>query len=317
MILVVTHKSDFTADFLIQKLNERDIPYYRLNCEDIGTRTDVSLSSKSGFAPVIDGQDKFSGVWFRRTKLPDLEGIDPYVEAYYLSEFQWFQRNLWNTIDARWISEPDYVYRAENKFLQLKTAQQIGFAIPPTLISTDIQEISKFYEDCEGQLIIKPIYNNRFEHKNGSQLIYTTKISNLELEKLLESIPLPSIYQRYVEKKCEIRVTVINDAVFAASVNSQQSEMTKVDWRRERLPFTSYSLPQMLQDKCVEIVRALNLSFGAIDLIETPEGDYVFLEINPNGQWAWIEMDTGLPISDTIIDFLQNARIKQQAREIS
>jgi glutathione synthase/RimK-type ligase-like ATP-grasp enzyme len=305
MILVVTHKFDFTADFLIQKLNERDIPYYRLNCEDISIHTEISLSSKSNFAPVIDGKDKFSVVWFRRTKLPELERIDPYVQAYYLSELKWFQRNLWNTIDARWISEPDSVYRAENKFLQLKTARQIGFIIPPTLISTNVNEINKFFEECEGQLIIKPIYNNRFEFKNGSQLIYTTKISKVELEELLESMPLPSIYQKYVEKKREIRVTVINDAVFAASVDSQQSETTKVDWRRERLPFTSYNLPQMLQNKCIEIVKALNLSFGAIDLIETPEGEYVFLEINPNGQWAWIEMDTGLPISDSIIDFFK------------
>jgi len=306
MILVITHKSDFTADFLINKLNEREILYYRLNCEDISINTQISLSSESNFLPVIDGRSKFSAVWFRRTKLPEVEGIDQYVEAYYLSELKWFQKNLWNTIEARWISEPDSVYRAENKFLQLKTAQRIGFTVPATLISADVHQVHEFFDDNDGQVIIKPIYNNRFESKSTSQLIYTTKISKTEIGNMLESLPLPSIYQKYVEKKLEIRVTVINDKVFSASVDSQQNEMTKVDWRRERLPFTPYSLPQIVQNKCVDLVKALNLSFGAIDLIETPEGEYVFLEINPNGQWAWIEMDTGLPISDSIIDFLIN-----------
>ena len=161
MILIITHKSDFTADFLINKLNERKISYYRLNCEDISINTEVSLSSESNFLPLIDGRSTFSAVWFRRTKLLEVVGIDPYVEAYYLSELKWFQRNLWNTLEARWISQPDSVYRAENKFLQLKIAQQIGFTIPATLISTNVREIHKFYDDYNGQVIIKPLYNNR------------------------------------------------------------------------------------------------------------------------------------------------------------
>ncbi|TDE08701.1 MvdC/MvdD family ATP grasp protein [Dyadobacter psychrotolerans] len=306
MILIITHKSDFTADFLVNRLNEKGISYYRLNCEDISVHTEVSLSSDSNFSPIIDGISKFTSVWFRRTKLPEPIDVDPFVEVFYLSELRWFQKNLWNTLEARWLSEPSAVYRAENKFLQLKIAQQIGFAIPCTLVSTDVVRIKQFFDDSRGQVIIKPIYNNRFESKSNSHLIYTSKISRADIENLQESLPLPSIYQKYIDKKNEVRVTVVGDRVFSACVDSQQNEITKVDWRKERLPFSRCCLPETIQNKCLEIVRALNLSFGAIDLIVTPEGEYVFLEINPNGQWAWIEMDTELPISDSIIEFLIN-----------
>ena len=117
--------------------------------------------------------------------------------------------------------------------------------------------------------------------------------------------PFPSIVQRNIKKEYEIRVTVVNEAVFAAKVDSQSNADTKYDWRRKKLKFECYDLPESISSKCISLVKRLNLKFGAIDLIKDKSGQYIFLEINPNGQWAWIEMDTGLLISDAIIKELE------------
>lgn len=116
----------------------------------------------------------------------------------------------------------------------------------------------------------------------------------------------PCIFQRNIPKKYEIRVTVIGEKVFAAAVYSQSDEEAKIDWRRKRLVFKEVQLPAEIENLCVQILKELNLGFGAIDLIKTPEGEYVFLEINPNGQWVWIENQTGQRISEAIIEYLTN-----------
>lgn len=114
----------------------------------------------------------------------------------------------------------------------------------------------------------------------------------------------PSIFQEYIEKEYELRITVVGEKVFAAKVDSQKQEETKIDWRKHKTPFQQYTLPKEISDKCVELTQKLNLSFGAIDIIKNKEGEYIFLEINPNGQWAWLDMETGLNISDEIINYL-------------
>lgn len=98
-----------------------------------------------------------------------------------------------------------------------------------------------------------------------------------------------------------MRVTVVGREVFAAAVDSQATAATQQDWRRERLSFWAYELPTIVADQCVALVQALQLRFGAIDLIKSTDGQHYFLEINPNRQWAWVELDCGLPISRALI----------------
>lgn len=117
----------------------------------------------------------------------------------------------------------------------------------------------------------------------------------------------PVIIQSYIQKEFELRVTVVKDKVFACAIYSQSSERTREDWRRYDIPNTPhkiYKLPKQIEQKCVDIVKKLGLEFGCIDMIVTPGGEFIFLEINPNGQWLWIEHLTGLPIGDAISEEL-------------
>ena len=305
MILIITHRSDYTADFLIDKLNQSNINYFRLNCEDIPLINQVSISSDSQFKAKINSLTDFKSIWFRRTKFPNFN-LKNEIESYYISELQAFQKNLWHSFKGKWLSKPDKVYEAENKIYQLKTAQELDFIIPDTLISYNPDEIKDFLFKIGRQMIVKPIFNNKFISNNKNTLIYTNRVYEKDLIGLKDSIPLPSIYQKYIPKDIEIRVTVVGNEVFAAYVNSQSNESTITDWRKEKLPFYAYNLPEDIKSKCIKLVNHLGISFGAIDIIKSKSGEYIFLEINPNGQWAWLEIDAGLPISNSIIKFLND-----------
>lgn len=299
--LIITHKEDYTSDFLIQKLNERNLNYKRLNCEDLW---DKNFKFDNFFQFEFDGSSNYSSIWFRRTKIPKIENVKPEVELYLAHEYDAFLKNLFAILDSKWLSNPFFVYKAENKLLQLKEASKIGFKIPNTVITNSKSKLKKFYSDNNGEIIIKPLSQSRIYSNNVGSFIFSNLLKEQHYSDL-ESFDLtPCIYQQYIKKKHELRITVVGEEVFAAAVNSQDFEETKIDWRRENLEFYKTSIPKHIEVKCIEIVKKLGLHFGAIDLILDKDDNYVFLEVNPNGQWAWIESQTELPISEAIIKFL-------------
>ncbi len=307
MILIITHKEDYTVDFVVNKLNEKRIPYYRFNTEDLLSKefVDIFIDDRRLFIN-FSNLNSIKSVWFRRIKIPHFEHIPNSVNKYIHNELRVYFSNLWELLEAKWLSIPKFIYRAENKFLQLNEARKIGFEIPSTLISYDPNRINKFFNDNNGDVIVKPIFNNEFKLQDKSKHIYTNKIDRNQIDKISEYFPLPSIFQSYIEKEIEVRITVVENQIFSAYVDSQSSIETSIDWRRKRNKFYEINLPESIKEKCVQLVKKLNLSFGAIDMIKTKEGKFVFLEINPNGQWGWIELETQLPISDSIIEFLKN-----------
>lgn len=317
MILIVTYKNDYTADYLINKLNNLNVEYFRLNCDDILNQR-ISISNITSVTASINGISKFDSVWFRRVTLPDLNISCTNAEyLYYCAELESFLSNLWLSIKAdRWISLPNNIYQAENKLFQLDIASLIGFTIPKTLVSYDYDEIKSFYLSCHEEIIIKPLHSGRIEEsQDRCGQIFTSQVQKEDLDVLKDSPPLPNIYQENIPKDIEIRVTVVGNKIFAASVDSKVNQNTQTDWRKEKLMFASFELPEDITEKCISLVKKLNLNFGAIDLIRKPNGEFVFLEINPNGQWVWIEVDTGLKISDAIIHFLTTGENPYHYRE--
>ncbi len=128
----------------------------------------------------------------------------------------------------------------------------------------------------------------------------------LDSESLLIS---PVIFQEKVPKKCDIRVTVIGDKVFAAQIETDLPESIP-DWRAAdvgKITYSPHKLPAFVNQQCLSLVRELGLEFGAIDLGLCGDGSYAFFEINPNGQWAWLEPVTAFPLTETLVDLLQGS----------
>lgn len=304
MILIITHKEDYTVDYVANKLNKKNIPFFRLNTETLNT-LDYKITFQNNLKQItLNNVSDFSSLWFRRIKLPHINDMPDSIAAFVEGDFESLLFNLLSVQEFKKIvSDPYQIYKAENKLLQLERAIVVGFKIPVTLISNSKGEVKSFIKS-HNSCIVKPIRSGRLVTEGKLQLMYTSKIDEEELYKSVDDVLTPCIIQNEVEKKYEIRVTVIGQEVFSAKVESQKFNETKLDWRRKKLSFERCEIPNSIKDSCIKLVRSLGLNFGAIDLALATNGDYYFFEINPNGQWAWIELDTGLPIADTLINFL-------------
>lgn len=306
MILIITHKEDFTADYVIVKLNKRKIPFFRFNCEDI-LSYDIIFSQSLNINLSINGFSNFSSIWYRRTKTPALQTSSIPEKLYLLDELKAFLNNLFVLLNGKWLSPPDKILRAENKLLQLRLAQKCGLQTPVTIVSTNRAEIKRFL-DQNLSVIIKPINRSRIQYsEKDAGLIFTNEIPADIVNQLDDYEITPIIFQKKLDKSYELRVTIVDDKVFAAKIKSQEIPGSEIDWRRGETFFEPYALPTNIADACRLLLRELELSFGAFDFVRTPEGHYVFLEVNPNGQWVWIEEQTGQPISEAIIDFLTDS----------
>ncbi|MEW5987915.1 MAG: MvdC/MvdD family ATP grasp protein [Chloroflexota bacterium] len=317
MILIVTNKQDYTADFLILELRRRGVDYVRFNTEDFPQAVDLLIEIDNGG---LAGQlriynrsvalGEIHSIWYRRP-LPSESAkqlMDPGARELVITESRETLEGLWRTMPCFWISHPDSIRTAESKLLQLKTASLLGFTIPRTLVTNSPHAAESFYNRNAGQVVYKPQRYGRVIRGDTVSLIYTNLIEEYHVEHFAAVQLAPVLFQPYVPKMVEVRVVVVGDRAFAVELRSQEILAARHDWRRvdpSELPHVVHELPSEVEAKCINLLRVLRLAFGAIDFILTPEGEYIFLEINPNGQWAWIQqMCPDVHIREALVDLL-------------
>jgi glutathione synthase/RimK-type ligase-like ATP-grasp enzyme len=253
-----------------------------------------------------------TSAWYRRPQfpVPHQEITDPFCRDYLIEESKTYLNDVWNALDCPFLpATPSLIRRAELKASQLKAAAALGFELPPTLFTNSPEEFLEFYRQHNGNIVSK-LPSVTFQRFGGSTFArYTQVVSKRDVGYATALRFCPVIFQAYVPKLFELRITVVGKQVFAAEIHSQQANHTRHDWRRYdnyKTPHLPHQLPCSMEQRCVHLVEQLGLCYGAIDMVVTPDGRYVFLEINPNGQYLWIEETTGLPISDAICDLLMS-----------
>ncbi len=218
-------------------------------------------------------------------------------------------RSFFSILPCVWVNRKDNVDRlSSNKLYQQLIAQKCGLLTPRTLISNDSVSVAEF-PVSDRDILLKSMGYIKLDD-NGEYFLYSQRFTSNELKEAEKAIRCCPIFaQEYIEKSCEHRVMVIGDRVLSCKINSQASEKTKTDWRHydfENVAHTASELPLPVQDSLRRFMSEVGLRYGAIDLIETPQGDFVFLEINPSGQWGWIADLTGLPIPEAVADMLES-----------
>ncbi len=247
-------------------------------------------------------------MWFRRPTSPLASNKveDRNIRQYIEQESNVMLSNLIHAIPGqRWISNPINMEQAAYKPYNIRVAQEIGFEIPETIISNSPEGVEKFMHNLNLEYVaLKPVETPWIKSTDNSFLFFTKKIHKNRISEWRKQIQVcPVILQEYIEKSVELRITVIDNQVFPCAIHSQRSELTKEDWRKydiDNTPHETFQLPEDIKQKCVALLKNLGIRFGCIDMILTPENRYVFLEINPAGQWLWIEELTGLSISKTL-----------------
>jgi glutathione synthase/RimK-type ligase-like ATP-grasp enzyme len=208
------------------------------------------------------------------------------------------------------MSPPDRIWAAEHKLYQLIQAQKCGLSIPRTLVSNEPAAILEAYRTFEQRMIVKPVRLGYIEEAPQPRAIYTSQVLAEHLDRIADAQLAPSIYQELIPKQCDVRVTIVGRRVFAADIWSQEDPAAAIDWRHTadpNLPHTKGQLPESLSGCLLDLMRRLGLHFAAIDLIKRADGNYTFLEVNPNGQWLWLDERLGCDITGAIAAWLAAA----------
>jgi len=317
---VITNRRDVHADVVIRCLRNEGAHVVRFNTEEFPQDIKLVLDgTEHGFSGRIaaTGYDldakRLTSVWYRRPE-PSLainQFSDQQVKRFVSNECQAALANLYELTECFWVSRPDMIRKARHKLYQAEVARRLGFKLPRTMVTNVPAEAERFYHQCRGQVVIKSLSGTQLVYDKGQLAaafgLYTTKVPAASIRDI-ESVRLcPVFLQEYVPKQLEIRTTVVGRRVFSAAIDSQSHPLAVDDWKRAdytELPHYPYELPQALERLSTDLVEALGLAFGAIDLIVTPKGEFIFVEINPNGQWLWIEEVTGQPISHALAKLL-------------
>ncbi len=256
--------------------------------------------------------EDFRSVWYRRPSrtYTFVSGLSDDGYSYAKAEAQRGFEGLLRSLPCLWVSHPDAIQAVGWKPGQLSSAQHVGLRVPRTLITNNMQAALQFFEECQEEVVYKPLSQGVPHPKAGEVwqgAVYTTKITRSALQEHLEAITITAtMLQEYIPKAFELRVNVIGSQVFAAEIHSQHSERSRVDFRLGygNLQYAIHTLPSSIEQACRQLVRFFRLQFAAIDLLVTPDGQYVFVDLNGNGQWGWIENHTGLPLTETLVNLL-------------
>lgn len=309
MILILTNKLDFAVDYTILRLEARGLRFLRINSEDLG-RMQFTLEVESGRVhrrirtehALIDLSD-VTGVWLRRQMQVTASWVAPEARSYTAGEFRFFLDGFFAESQWRWVNPPAATYRAERKIDVLGRALRVGLDVPRTLATNDT---AAFRDRPVGKWIAKPIYHGVYEDGRDLRALYTQRLDAFGSVSDDEIRAAPCIYQEEIQRGRDLRVTIIGDRIFGATVEWNATD--SVDWRRpENQPrFHRYELPPKLASACRALMEDLGLVYGALDFIEDPSGRAWFLEVNPAGEFAWLELQLGFAMRDALIDILGN-----------
>lgn len=311
-VLLFTNKEDITTDFIVQELKRQKIEFYRFNTEELSKSVQIVLDFEKERYLLIDKLENktynlldFTDIYYRRPELPlyDEEGLTEGEKSFLKMEIYYTLEGVYRLLSKKhWFNHVYAIRSAENKIYQLLLAKEVGLTTPSTLISNHFASVEQFLE--YGKHIIKPVHNARIKDEKYPKIVYTSEITQaIKKEEAEFNI---NYLQTKIEKSSDVRATFVGERCFVVSIDSQELEDTRVDWRKGEhiLKHIPIELPQEIHSKCIQLMKRLDLHYGAIDFILDKQGNYVFLEINPNGQWAWIEHLTGLPISKEIVKCL-------------
>ncbi len=310
-VLIVSTVLDLATDAVVRELTRMGVRVTRWNTEQFPFWDGATISFDDGVHAEICSHpygvpqplDDVTSVWYRKVRTPEKpEDMDRGVYDFCIREGRTAIVGLLLgglPDGAHWTSHPSRIWAAENKPYQLRTAQRVGLTIPHTVITNWGQHIRAAHRSFDKNMVAKPARSGYVEVEGEPFAIYTSKVDAGDLADLSDVESSPAIYQPLIQKEADIRITVVGDRIFSARIDSQGDPAAQVDWRHTAdpdLPHSTFDLPSGIDAQIRAFMNRLDLRFGALDFVLTPNGELIFLEVNPNGQWLWLDdrLDEGI-----------------------
>lgn len=311
MLLAISNSEDETTDHLLRKVAGAGLPHVRLDSDTLHERAEISFR-QSQVTLRIDGQhlvpQQLSNVWLRRPKRLTVDvGRDDAEREHSRREWSASVEGFLAQIPAnRWINHPSANAAASHKLDQLARAAAFGLDIPDSLVTHEPASAVAFAARHRHAIVAKPLAAGYLERDTGTDsLIYTTAIPEEDLRTWTSRWGCPTLLQEYIDKTTDVRVTVLDDFVVAYAIDRVADGKQVVDVRSDNMAGATYrvmSVPEPTRTRLLALLRAYRLRFAAVDFVVDRRGRWIFLEINPNGQWAWLDLFGGANIWRIFVD---------------
>jgi ATP-grasp ribosomal peptide maturase len=310
-VLILADDLDPSVDAMIVELDRRGVPVVRLNTEWFPQRLTLDAEFCSGrWVGTLRTTERhvelagIRGVWRRSpttfrfpVELTASERQHAHTEA------KLGLGGVLMSLPVRWINSPDHAATAGYKPIQLCTAAAAGLAVPATLITNCAPAVRRFTANRE---VVTKMLGAPSIHEAGGRRVAYTELLTAQLVADLDGIEhTANQFQQWVSKDHEARVIAVGEKLFSVAIYAH-SAAAKVDWRTDyaSLSYAVIELPEAVAAGIRQIMRSLHLSYGAFDFVIDGDNQWWFLEINPGGQYGWLEEQAGIPVTSAIADLL-------------
>ncbi|MGE8528331.1 MvdD family ATP-grasp ribosomal peptide maturase [Chryseobacterium rhizosphaerae] len=302
-ILIITHTADnFSIEKVTEYIGKNGCEVIRFDVDLYPLQNKLSTVFQDGeWVSILETQevkyrlDDISAIWYRRAYNIG-KGLRDELEAKFYGAAMGEIRNtifgFIESVDVYSLGKPSVYRRLDSKEEQLKVADKIGLKIPETCLTNNPEEARKFI--LKHQNVVAKMQTGFAIYEDGVEnVVFTNVVSEDRLEELDSLLYCPMQFQKMIEKKKELRVTIVGRDVYAFEVDSQQFEDSKVDWRKDGVnlidKWVRTELPADVEEKLLELLDVYNVDYGAIDIIVSPEDEYFFIEINAAGEFFWLD----------------------------
>lgn len=296
-VLIITSSIDNTVDYVINKYG-KVTEFYRLDV-DMFPKYEIILGGTRQWVISCDEwnleKKELHSIYYRKPRLPNLDGYSDTYRGMIAKDIISLINGIVDDFQGRVLTRPSILRKTENKVFQLLYAEKKGLFIPESFIGNSNRRTKDFFNK---KSIVKPLTTGKVIVGDVVELYHTSYLGALN-----EDISLTPVYvQEYINKQYEVRMTYIDGCFFPVRIDSED----KLDWRRNYngLKYGIIDCPPKISVKCKELLKDFELNYGAFDFIVDENDRWYFLEVNPNGQWLWLEQELKIPISEKIIRYL-------------
>jgi glutathione synthase/RimK-type ligase-like ATP-grasp enzyme len=315
-VLILTHTADhYVIERVAGALEERGARAVRFDSDlfPLEARLSARLDANGELDLLRNGAGELDtrrvrAVWARKLWVPRLpEGLEPRIREGCARESAAALRGWLSALEGvRWVNPLGAGLAAENKLRQLRLARALGLRVPRTLVTNDPDAVRAFRAEV-GRLVTKMLTPLSVSMGKADLFVRTSEVRDEDLADLDGLRASPMVFQERVEKRRELRVACVGARAFAGAIDASRSQSGQTDWRGARTDEARWEpaeLPPAAARALRGLLDRLGLVYGAADLIETPTGELVFLEINPGGEWGMLERDLDLPIAAALAEEL-------------
>ena len=310
MIVVISHPADVHARRVLERLASWGREAVLFDIADLPDESTLTIDFAEPSRPRVRIAHRVTGpveltrasaVWWRRPQFVRLESITD-ADALGFTHGEWHEalHGLYHLLPCPWMNPPLLDEAASRKAFQLAVASSLGMRVPDTIMTSDRDEAMRFIERHGIGRTIYKIFSATHNVWRETRLVGEDDLASLDALRLA-----PVIFQEYIPAVADLRVTIVGDSMFPMAIDSRGTGY-EVDFRVNlaQARTSAVELPDRVSDALCALMKRFGIVYGGVDLRLTPDGDYVFLEINPAGEFLFAEHGSGFPITDAVAGWL-------------